>query len=94
MSLSWQSLLAAMHRVCNALEVQNHQSEVKLYIYKCTSNLILVSGERGENALLKKAKSTFFIILEKFSCKLTTYKMKTVRNDIICKKCIFTDNLD
>ena len=42
-------LLPAMHRVCNALEVQNHHSEVKLYIYECTSEIILVFGERGEN---------------------------------------------
>ena len=64
--LSWQSLLPSMHRFCNAQEVQNNHSEVKLYIDKCTCNLILVSGERGKNALLKKAKSTFFIILENF----------------------------
>ena len=68
-------LLPALHRVCNALEAQNDQSEVKLYIYECASNPILVSDERGENALLKKAKSTFFIILGKFSCKSTTHKM-------------------
>ena len=67
----WKRLLPVMHRVCNALEVQNHHSKVKLYFYECIYEWILVSGEREENVPLKKAKSTFFITLEIFLYKST-----------------------